>query len=115
MVTCGNEVAYMFSMTDRRRQTRSVFLAPTDGHVEIVRDAVVESWHLDRLVAISLCAASIGDHFIIETRAHGAVQSWEATVIGCEPIISQFPLRHRLSLSLTPLIPPANGATLTVM
>ena len=105
----------MFSMTDRRRQPRSVFLAPADAHVEIVRDAVVESWHLDRLVAISFCAASIGDHFIIETRSHGGVQSWEATVIGCEPILSESRLRHRLSLSLTPLIPPANGATLTVM
>jgi len=102
-------------MTDRRRQTRSVLLAPADAHVEIVRDAVVESWHVDRLVAISLCAASIGDHFFIETRSRGGVQSWKATVLGCEPIISASPLRHRLTLSVAPAIPPANGATLTVM
>jgi len=105
----------MFSMTDRRRQTRSVFLAPADAHVETVSDAVVESWHLDRLVAVSVCAASIGDRFIIETRSHGAPQSWHATVTGCEPIISELPLRHRLSLSVTPLFPPANGTALTVM
>ena len=105
----------MFSMTDRRQRTRSVFLAPADAHVEIVRDAVIESWHLDRLVAVSVCAASIGDRFIIETRADGGLQSWEATVIGCEPIISASPLRHRLTLSVAPSIPPANGATLTVM
>jgi hypothetical protein len=105
----------MFSMTDRRQRTRSVFLAPADAHVEIVRDAVIESWHLDRLVAVTFRAASIGDRFIIETRADGGLQSWEATVIGCEPIISESPLRHRLSLFLTPLIPLATGATLTVM
>ena len=102
-------------MTDRRRQTRSVFLAPADAHVEIVGDAVVESWSADRVVVISLGAASIGDRFIIETRSPGGLQSWVATVNGCEPIISESPVRHRLSLSVTPLILQANGATLPVM
>jgi hypothetical protein len=103
-------------MSDRRLRTRSVFLAPADAHVEIVSDAVVESWHPNRMVVISVCAAAIGDRFIIETRANGGgVQSWQATVVGCEPIISESPLRHRLSLSVIPHIPPGNGATLTVM
>jgi hypothetical protein len=106
----------MRSMTDRRRQTRSVFLAPADAHVEIVGDAVVESWSADRVVVTTLYAAAIGDRFMIETRSpSGSMQTWVATVNGCEPIISESPLRHRLRLSVTPLIPPANGATLTVM
>ena len=102
-------------MTDRRRQARAVFLAPVDAHVDIVSDAVVEQWQLDRVVVVSARAAAIGDHFVLEASLRGGVQSWEATVIGCEPIISELPLRHRLTLSLIPPSPPADGGVLTVM
>ena len=102
-------------MTDRRRQARAVFLAPADAHVEIVSDAAIESRHRDRLVAISVQAASIGEHFVIETSSPGGLQSWEATVIRCERIISESPLRHRLTLSLIPLTPRTSGAPVIVM
>lgn len=102
-------------MTDRRRQARAVFLAPADAHIDVVNDAVVESWSHDRLVVITARPASIGDHFVMQTSSRGGVQSWEATVIGCEPVISESLLRHRLSLSLIPPTPPTNDAPVTVM
>ena len=92
-----------------------MFLAPVDALADIVSDAVVEQWQLDRIVVVSTRPAAIGDHFIMEASSRGGVQSWEATVIGCEPIISEFPLRHRLTLSLIPPNPPANDGTITVM
>jgi hypothetical protein len=102
-------------MTDRRRQTRAVFLAPAQAYIEVMNDAVVESWSLDRLIVISARPASIGDQFIMETSSRGGVQSWEATVIGCEPVVSESPLRHRLSLSLIPPTPPSNDRSVVVM
>jgi hypothetical protein len=83
--------------------------------VDIVTDAVIESWHQHHLVATSARSVSIGDHFVIETSWHGGVRSWAATVIGCAPIITESPLRHRLRLSLTPLTPCANGDSIIVM
>jgi hypothetical protein len=111
----GNDVAYVAPMTDRRRQDRAVFAAPVDARVETISDAVVESWQLDRLVVVSARAAAVGDHFVMQTSSRGGVQSWEATVIGCEPIISEFPLRHRLTLSLIPPSSSANGDRTVVM
>lgn len=111
----GNDVAYVESVTDRRRQDRAIFAAPADAHVDTVSDAVIESWHFDRLVVVGTRAAAVGDRFVMQTSSRGGVQSWEATVIGCEPIISEFPLRHRLTLSLIPPSPPANGDHIRVM
>jgi hypothetical protein len=106
----------MFSvMTDRRRQARAVFLAPAQAHIEIVNDAIVESWSHNRLVVITTRSASVGDQFVMQTNSQGGLQSWEATVVSCEPVISESPLRHRLSLSLTPPPPPANDTPVTVM
>jgi hypothetical protein len=111
----GNDVAYEEFVTDRRRQDRAVFAAPVEAHVDTLSDAVIESWHFDRLVVVSGRPAVVGDHVVMQTSSRGGVQSWEATVIGCEPIISELPLRHRLTLSLIPPSSAANGDHISVM
>lgn len=92
-----------------------MFLAPPQAHIEIINDAVVESWSHDRLVVITTRPAAVGDQFVMQANSQGGPQSWEATVVSCEPVISESPLRHRLSLSLTLPPPPANDTQITVM
>jgi hypothetical protein len=100
IVTPGNKVADVTVMTDRRRQPRSVFVAPADAQVEIVVDAVIERWSADHITVISPNPALIGDRFVISSQHLD--QPWEATVLSCEPVFSALALRHRLNLSIPP-------------
>ena len=100
IVTPGNKVACVTGMTDRRRQPRSVFVAPAEAQVEVVVDAVIECWSAERITVISPNPALIGERFVIS--APDGQQPWEATVLSCEPVFSASALRHRLNLSIPP-------------
>ena len=96
-------------MTDRRRQPRFLFLAPTDAHIQVTIDGDVERWQDDLAVVISATAATQGDEFVMQIDSpSGEPTTHLARVLGCDPVLVGDALRFRLRLSTTPN-PPSSG------
>jgi hypothetical protein len=96
-------------MTDRRRQSRFLFLAPADAHVQITIDGDVERWQDDLAVVISAAAAVQGDEFVMQFDSPtGESTTRVARVLGCDPIVVGDALRFRLRLSTSPPPPKSD-------
>ena len=86
----GSEVALSLeSMTDRRRQPRSLFSHPLTRSIDVTIDGDVESWQDDLAVVVSTTAAVQGDEFVMQfdrpraSRPSCARACWRASRSSC--------------------------------
>jgi hypothetical protein len=102
-------------MTDRRRQSRFVFLAPADARLQVTVEGVVERWEGDHAVVISTCTAACGEEFVMQLPSPlGELKSWTVRVLACEPTLIGPAKRFRVRLSVTPAPRPSHGHDLFV-
>lgn len=93
-------------MSNRRRSSRFICLAPADAAARVTFDGVVETWESDRVVVTTGHAAALGDAFVMQLRAaSGQITTWAVGVLTCEPPIGETAPSYRLTLKASPAAP----------
>ena len=96
-------------MTDRRRFSRFIVLAPVDAYARTVSDCVVETWDGDHAVVVTAHAAARGESLVMQLAApSGEPTSYAVQVVSSTPDVGSDPMRFRLHV--TGASAPADGA-----
>lgn len=96
-------------MSNRRRTSRFICLAPADAIARVTFEGIVESWENDRVVVTTGHAAALGDAFVMQLRApSGQLTTWAVCVLTCDPPIGETAPSYRLTLKASPSRPSWN-------
>jgi len=99
----GKRVALRAAVSNRRRASRFICLAPADLTARVTFDGVIESWQSDEVVLTAAHGATRGDEFLMQCRdSSGRLTTWTVGVIACEPPIGEAATRYRMRLHASP-------------